>query len=35
LFAASLIDEFVEEPLRFADLRIHPPAGPGLGVTLD
>ena len=35
IFAASLIDDLVEEPLRFADLRIHPPAGPGLGVTLD
>jgi L-alanine-DL-glutamate epimerase-like enolase superfamily enzyme len=32
---ASLIDDLVEELLRFADLRIHPPAGPGLGVTLD
>jgi len=33
--AASLIDDLAEELLRFADLRIHPPAGPGLGVTLD
>jgi muconate cycloisomerase len=30
-----LIDDLVEEPLRFADFRIHLPAGPGLGVTLD
>ena len=35
IFAASLIDDLVEELLRFADLRIHLPAGPGLGVTLD
>jgi muconate cycloisomerase len=30
-----LIEDLVEEPLRFADFRIHLPAGPGLGVTLD
>jgi L-alanine-DL-glutamate epimerase-like enolase superfamily enzyme len=30
IFAASLIDDLVEEPLR-----IQLPAGPGLGVTLD
>jgi muconate cycloisomerase len=30
-----LVDDLVEEPLRFADFRIHLPAGPGLGVTLD
>jgi muconate cycloisomerase len=30
-----LVDDLVEEPLRFADFRIHMPAGPGLGVTLD
>jgi muconate cycloisomerase len=29
-----LIDDLVEEPLRFADFRIHLPAGSGLGVTL-
>jgi muconate cycloisomerase len=30
-----LVDDLVEEPLHFADFRIHLPAGPGLGVTLD
>jgi muconate cycloisomerase len=30
-----LVDDLVEEPLRFADFRIHLPAGPGLGVALD
>ena len=30
-----LVDDLVEEPLRFADFRIHLPAGPGLGVILD
>jgi muconate cycloisomerase len=30
-----LVDDLVEQPLRFADFRIHLPAGPGLGVTLD
>jgi muconate cycloisomerase len=30
-----LVEDLVEEPLRFADFRIHLPAGPGLGVTLD
>jgi muconate cycloisomerase len=30
-----LVDDLVEEPLRFADFSIHLPAGPGLGVTLD
>jgi muconate cycloisomerase len=30
-----LVDDLVEEPLRFADCRIHLPAGPGLGITLD
>jgi muconate cycloisomerase len=30
-----LVDDLVEEPLRFADFRIQLPAGPGLGVTLD
>ena len=30
-----LVDDLVEEPLRFTDFRIHLPAGPGLGVTLD
>jgi muconate cycloisomerase len=30
-----LVDDLVEEPLRFADFCIHLPAGPGLGVTLD
>jgi muconate cycloisomerase len=30
-----LVDDLVEEPLRFADFRVHLPAGPGLGVTLD
>ena len=30
-----LVDDLVEEPLRFADFRIYLPAGPGLGVTLD
>lgn len=30
-----LTDDLVEEPLRFEDFRVHLPAGPGLGVTLD
>ncbi len=30
-----LTDDLVTEPLRFADLHIHLPTGPGLGVTLD
>ena len=30
-----LVDDLVEQPLRFADFRIHVPAGPGIGVTLD
>ena len=30
-----LVEDLVEQPLRFADFRIHLPAGPGLGVTLD
>src|ERR1700736_6033791 len=30
-----LVDDLVEQPLRFADFQIHLPAGPGLGVTLD
>jgi muconate cycloisomerase len=30
-----LVDDLVEEPLRFADFCIQMPAGPGLGVTLD
>jgi muconate cycloisomerase len=30
-----LVDDLVEQPLPFADFRIHLPAGPGLGVTLD
>ena len=30
-----LVDDLVEQPLRFADFRIHLPPGPGLGVTLD
>jgi muconate cycloisomerase len=30
-----LVEDLVERPLRFADFRIHLPAGPGLGVTLD
>jgi len=30
-----LVDDLVEKPLRFTDFRIHLPAGPGLGVTLD
>jgi muconate cycloisomerase len=30
-----IIDDLVEKPLRFADFRIHLPAGSGLGVTLD
>jgi muconate cycloisomerase len=30
-----LVDDLVEEPLHFADFRIHLPAGSGLGVTLD
>jgi muconate cycloisomerase len=30
-----LVDDLVEEPLRFADFRIHLPTGPGLGVGLD
>jgi muconate cycloisomerase len=30
-----LVDDLVERPLRYADFRIHMPAGPGLGITLD
>jgi muconate cycloisomerase len=30
-----LVEDLVTEPLRFEDFRIHLPAGPGLGVTLD
>jgi muconate cycloisomerase len=30
-----LVDDLVQEPLRFADRRIHVPTGPGIGVTLD
>ena len=30
-----LTGDLVTEPLRFADFRVHLPAGPGLGVTLD
>ena len=30
-----LVDDLVEQPLRFTEFRIHLPAGPGLGVTLD
>ncbi|HEX4617392.1 MAG TPA: muconate/chloromuconate family cycloisomerase [Stellaceae bacterium] len=30
-----LVDDLVEEPLRFSDFRIHLPAGSGLGVTLN
>jgi muconate cycloisomerase len=30
-----LTDDLAEEPLRFADFRVHLPAGPGLGVALD
>src|SRR5580704_2781491 len=30
-----LVEDLVEQPLRFADFCIHLPAGPGLGVTLD
>jgi muconate cycloisomerase len=30
-----LVDDLVEEPLRFADFHVHLPAGPGLGVSLD
>ncbi|SFL13027.1 muconate/chloromuconate family cycloisomerase [Falsiroseomonas stagni] len=30
-----LTDDLVEEPLRFEDFRVHLPAGPGIGVTLD
>jgi muconate cycloisomerase len=30
-----LVDDLVEEPLRFADFRVHLPTGPGLGVALD
>ena len=30
-----LVDDLVEEPLHFADFRVHLPARPGLGVTLD
>ncbi len=30
-----LTEDLATEPLRFADCRIHLPAGPGLGVTLD
>jgi muconate cycloisomerase len=30
-----LTDDLVVEPLRFADFRVHMPAGPGLGIALD
>ena len=30
-----LVEDLVEQPLRFADFQIHLPPGPGLGVTLD
>ena len=30
-----LVDDLVEQPLRFENFQIHLPAGPGLGVTLD
>ena len=30
-----LVEDLAEEPLHFADLCVHLPAGPGLGVTLD
>jgi muconate cycloisomerase len=30
-----LVEDLVEEPLRFADFHIHLPEGPGLGVRLD
>ena len=30
-----LVEDLVTEPLRFADFRIHLPAGPGIGVTVD
>jgi muconate cycloisomerase len=30
-----LVDDLAEQPLRFADFRIHVPAGTGLGVNLD
>jgi len=30
-----LVEDLVEQPLRFADFHIHLPARPGLGVTLD
>lgn len=30
-----LTDDLVEEPLRFEGFRVHLPAGPGIGVTLD
>ena len=30
-----LVEDLVTEPLRFEDGRVHLPAGPGLGVTLD
>ena len=30
-----LTDEFVTEPLRFADFHVHLPTGPGIGVLLD
>jgi muconate cycloisomerase len=30
-----LVDDLVEEPLRFADFQIHLPTGSGLGVTVD
>jgi muconate cycloisomerase len=30
-----LVDDLVEEPLRFTDFRVYLPAGTGLGVTLD
>jgi muconate cycloisomerase len=30
-----LVDDLVEEPLRFADFQVHLPNRPGIGVTLD
>ncbi|TCZ57301.1 muconate/chloromuconate family cycloisomerase [Roseicella aquatilis] len=30
-----LVDDLVEEPLRFADFQVHLPSRPGIGVTLD
>ena len=30
-----LTGEFVTEPLRYEDVRVHLPAGPGIGVVID